>query len=78
MRRGEKEEKKKVLEGCLCISYSCEGLLLLDENSAKEYCELRKKLRRKGKWIDEVLGDLEGKKVRITVEVVEEDVFNRG
>ena len=98
MRGGEKEEKKKVLEGCLCISYSCEGLLLLDENSAKEYRELRKKLRsktlteeekdecdrrlweieRKGQWIDEVLGDLEGKKVRITVEVVEGDVFNDG
>ena len=98
MGRGEKEEKKKVLEGCLCIPYSCEGLLLLDENSAKECRELRKRLRsknlteeekdecsrrlweieRKGKWIDGVLGDLEGKKVRITVEVVEEDIFNRG
>jgi len=86
-------KKKRVLEGCLCIPYSCEGLLLLDENSAKEYHELRKKLRsenlteeeknecdrrlweieRKGLWIDEVLSDLEGKKVRITVEVVEDE-----
>ena len=94
----EGARKKRVLEGCLCIPYACEGLLLLDENSAKEYRELRKKLRsktlteeekdecdrrlweieRKGKWIDEVLRDLEGKKVRITVEVVEEDVFNDG
>jgi len=87
----EGAKKKKVLEGCLCIPYAGDGLLLLDENSAKEYRELRKKLRsgelteeemdvcdrqlweieRGGKWIDEVLGDLEGKKVRITVEVVE-------
>ena len=86
-------KKKKVLEGCLCIPYSCEGLLLLDENSAKEYRELRKKLRsenlteeeidvcdrrlweieRGGKWIDSALCDLEGKKVRITVEVVEDE-----
>lgn len=35
-------------------------------------------IERKGQWIDEVLGDLEGKKMRITVEVVEEDVFNDG
>ena len=94
----EGAKKKKVLEGCLCIPHSCEGLLLLDENSARECRELRKKLRsknlteeekdecsrrlweieRKGQWIDEVLGDLEGKKVRITVEVVEEDVFSNG
>jgi len=86
-------KKKKVLEGCLCIPYACEGLLLLDENSAEEYRKLRKKLRsknlteeekdecgrrlweieRKGQWIDAVLGDLEGKEVRITVEVVEEE-----
>ena len=35
-------------------------------------------IEREGQCIGAVLGDLEGKKVRITVEVVEEDVFNRG
>jgi len=64
-------------------------ILLKDRNLVKEYCEInRKKLDRKvtikeldrqseiedrGEHIDSVLCDLEGKKVRITVEVVEEE-----
>ena len=64
-------------------------ILLKDRNLAKEYCEInRKKFDRKvtikeldrqseieesGEHIDSVLCDLEGKKVRITVEVVEEE-----
>ena len=69
-------------------------ILLKDRNLAKEYCEINKKkfdrrvtikeldrqseIEESGEHIDSVLCDLEGKKVRITVEVVEEDVFNNG
>ena len=90
----EGAKKKKVLEGRLvCIPYGGDGWVLFSDDSAKEYHELRKKLRsgelteeemdvcdrrlweieRKGKWIDSALCDLEGKKVRITVEVVEDE-----
>ena len=87
-------KKKKVIEGCLvCIPYGGDGWVLFSDDSAKEYHELRRKLRsenlteeeidlcdrrlweieREGKWIDDVLCDLEGKKVRVIVEVVEEE-----
>ncbi len=90
----EGAKKKKVLEGRLvCIPYGGDGWVLFSDDSAKEYHELRKKLRsgelteeemdvcdrrlweieRGGKWIDSALCDLEGKKVRITVEVVEDE-----
>jgi len=86
-------KKKKVLEGCLvCIPYGGDEWLLLSDDLAKEYYELRKlygkelteeemdkrdrrlwEIEREGQCIGEVLCDLEGKKVRITVEVVEEE-----
>jgi len=63
-------------------------ILLKDKNLVKEYCEINKKkferrvtikeldrlheIERGGECVDTVLCDLEGKKVRITVEVVEE------
>jgi len=69
-------------------------ILLKDRNLVKEYCEINKKkfdrrvtikeldrqceIEEDGEYIDSVLCDLEGKKVRITVEVVGEDVFNNG
>ena len=64
-------------------------ILLKDRNLVKEYCEINKKkfdrkvtikeldrqreIEESGEYIDSVLCDLEGKKVRITVEVVEEE-----
>jgi len=83
---------KKVLEGRLvCIPYGGDEWLLLSDDLAKEYYELRKlygkdlteeemdkrdrrlwEIEREGQCIGTVLYDLEGKKVRITVEVVGE------
>ena len=85
-------KKKRVLEGRLvCIPYGGDEWLLLSDDLAKEYYELRKlygkdlteeemdkrdrrlwEIEREGQCIGAVLGDLEGKKVRITVEVVGE------
>ena len=67
-------------------------ILLKDKNLVKEYCEINKKkferrvtikeldrlheIEEGGECVDTVLCDLEGKKVRITVEVVEEGEKN--
>jgi len=72
----------------ICIPYAGDGWVLLSEDSFREYCELCKKKRDKtitmeerdrlheieegGESVGAVLCDLEGKKVRIIVEVVEE------
>jgi len=89
--RGAK--KRRVIEGRLvCIPHGGDGWILLSDELAEEYYELRKlhreelteeemdkrdrrlwEIERRGKWIDDVLSDLEGKKVRITVEVVEDE-----
>jgi len=82
---------KKVMEGRLvCIPYGGDEWLLLSDDLAKEYYELRKlygeelteeemdrrdrrlwEIERGGQCVGAVLYDLEGKKVRITVEIVE-------
>ena len=79
---------KKVLEGYLfCKPYVGDAWILLkDKDLAEEYGEINRKnkitmreLDRKceielsAEFLDSILSDFEGKKVRITVEVVEEE-----
>jgi len=83
-----REEMKKVLEGYLfCKPYVGDAWILLkDKDLAEEYGEINRKnkitmreLDRKceielsAEFLDSILSDFEGKKVRITVEVVEEE-----
>ncbi|MCD6209458.1 MAG: hypothetical protein J7J01_00945 [Methanophagales archaeon] len=78
--------KKVMKGRLICVPYAGDGWVLLSEDLFREYCELCKKKRDKtitmeerdrlheiehsGEPVDAVLCDLEGKKVRITVEVV--------
>ena len=83
-----KEEMKKVLEGYLfCKPYIGDAWILLkDKDLAEEYGEINRKnkitmrefnrkyeIELSAEFLDSILSDFEGKKVRITVEVVEEE-----
>ena len=84
----EEGVKKVMKGYLIYIPYAGDEWVLLSEDLFREYCELCKKKRDKtitmeerdrlheiehsGESVDAVLCDLEGKKVRITVEVVEE------